>query len=314
MDLPSWSPYACSWWYRTEFQLPQDFRGRRVWLHFNGINYKANIWLNGRRLAAASDVAGAYRTYEFDATPLLDEERTNVLAVEVFAPGAKDFGINFVDWNPTPPDKDMGLWRDVYLTASGPVRLRYPQVVTHFPGDSLQRADLTVRAELHNDTDSSVEGILRGEFETVTFEKKVTLSPGETRSVTFTPDEFPQLKIDHPELWWPTGLGAQKLHLLSMKFESSGAVSDSQTVSFGIREITGELYGASPQPGEVYDNNGDFTRLKTDKRPLLIRVNHQPILIRGGRLGSGNALTYFGRPASCRTALRSGHAPECHPT
>jgi exo-1,4-beta-D-glucosaminidase len=280
-DIPSGSPYACSWWYRTEFQLPQDFRGRRVWLHFNGINYKANIWLNGRKLAGASDVAGAYRIYEFDATPLIDQDRTNVLAVEVFAPGAKDLGINFVDWNPTPPDKDMGLWRGVYLTASGPVRLRYPQVVTHFPGDSLQRADLTVRAELHNDTDSSVEGILRGEFEGVKLEKKVTLSPREMRSVTFTPDEFPQLKIDHPELWWPTGLGAQKLHLLSMEFESSGAVSDSQTVSFGIREITGELYGASPRPGEVYDNNGDFTRLKTDKRPLLIRVNHHPVLIRG---------------------------------
>jgi exo-1,4-beta-D-glucosaminidase len=280
-DMPSGSPYACSWWYRTEFQLPREFRGRRVWLHFKGINYKANIWLNGRRLAAASDVAGAYRTYEFDATPLLDQDRTNVLAVEVFAPEAKDLGINFVDWNPTPPDKDMGLWRGVYLTASGPVRLRYPQVVTHFPGDSLERADLTVRAELHNDTDSSVTGILRGEFEGVKFEKKVTLSPKETRSVTFTPDEFPQLKIDHPELWWPTGLGAQKLHLLTIKFESSGAVSDSQTVSFGIREITGELYGASPQPGEVYDNNGNFTRLKTDKRPLLLRVNHHPILIRG---------------------------------
>lgn len=278
---PNGSPYACSWWYRTEFQLPQDFRGRRVWLHFNGINYKANVWLNGRKLADANDVAGAYRIFELDATPLIDQDRRNVLAVEVFAPTAKDLAINFVDWNPTPPDKDMGLWRDVYLMASGPVRVRYPEVATHFPGDSLQRADLTVRTELHNDTDSSVEGMLRGEFETVTFEKKVTLSPREVRSVTFTSDDFPRLKIDHPELWWPAGLGAQKLHLLSMKFESLGAVSDSQTSSFGIREITGELYGASPRMGELYDNNGDFNRIKTDKRPLLIRVNRQPILIRG---------------------------------
>lgn len=281
MDVPSRSPYACSWWYRTEFQLPQDFHRRKVWVHFNGINYKANVWLNGRKLADVKEVAGAYRIYEFDATPLIDQDGMNVLAVEVFAPGSKDLGINFVDWNPTPPDKDMGLWRDVYLLASGPVRVRYPQVVTHLPSDSLQRADLTVRAELHNDSDASVEGVLQGEFGTVAFEKKVTLSPGESRSVTFTPDEFPQLKIDHPELWWPIGLGAQTLHLLSMKFESAGSVSDSQTVSFGIREITGELYGASPQPGEVYDNNGDFTRLKTDKRPFLIRVNHQPVLIRG---------------------------------
>jgi exo-1,4-beta-D-glucosaminidase len=278
---PGGNPYACSWWYRTEFQLPPDFKGRRVWLHFNGINSKANVWLNGRRLADANDVAGAHRIFEFEATPLLDQERKNVLAVEVFAPTDKDFGINLVDWCPTPPDRDMGIWRKVYLTASGPVRVRYPVVMTHFPGDPLSRADLTVRTELHNDTDSSVEGMLRGGFETVTFEKKVTLSPRETRSVTFTPDEFPQLKIDRPELWWPAGLGTQKLHSLSMEFESSGAVSDSQTASFGIREIRGELHGASPRMGELYDNNGDFSRIKTDKRPLLIRVNRQPVLIRG---------------------------------
>jgi len=308
LDMSSGSPYACSWWYRTEFRLPQDFRGRRVWLHFSGINYKANVWLNGRKLSDASDVTGAYRTYEFDATPLIDQDRANVLAVEVFAPGAKDLGINFVDWNPTPPDKDMGLWRDVYLMASGPVRVRYPEVVTHFPGDSLQRADLTVRAELHNDTDSSVEGTLRGEFEAATFERKVKLSPRETRSETFTPNEFPQLKIDHPELWWPTGLGGQKLHLLSMKFESSGAVSDSQTASFGIREITGELYGASPQQGEVYDNNGDFTRLKTDKRPLLIRVNRRPVLIRG----AGWAPEMLLRTSEDRLRAELGYVKDMH--
>lgn len=308
LDVSNGSPYACSWWYRTEFHLPQEFRGRRVWLHFNGINYRANVWLNGGKLADAKDVAGAYRIYEFDANPLIDQDRTNVLAVEVFAPGAKDFGINFVDWNPTPPDKDMGLWRDVYLMASGPVRVRYPEVVTHFPGDSLQRADLTVRAELHNDTSSPVEGTLRGGFETVTFEKKVTLSPGETRSVMFTPEEFPQLKIDHPELWWPTGLGAQKLHLLSMTFASSGTVSDSQTASFAIREITGELYGASPQPGEVYDNNGDFTRLKTDKRPFLIRVNRQPVLIRG----AGWAPEMLLRTSEDRLRAELGYVRDMH--
>jgi len=275
------NPYACSWWYRTEFQLPQDFNSRKVWLHFNGINPKANVWLNGKKLADASDVAGAYRVFEFDATAFVDRNRTNVLAVEVSAPSDKDFGITFVDWNPTPPDKSMGLWRNVYLTASGPVRVRYPEVITHFPGASLERADLTVVTELHNDTDSPVTGVLHGAFEKVAFEKDVTLSPGETRSVRFTPDEFPQLKIRHPELWWPAGLGAQKLHRLSMTFETSGAVSDSQSVNFGIREITGELYGASPRPGEVFDNNDGSVRIKTDTRPLLIRVNHQPILIRG---------------------------------
>ena len=278
---PGENPYVCSWWYRTEFQLPPDFTGRRAWLRFNGINSKANVWLNGKKLADARDIAGAYRIFELEATPLLDPERKNVLAVEVFAPMDRDFRINFVDWMPTPPDRNMGLWREVSLLASGPVRVRYPEVITHFPGDSLRRADLTVRTELYNDTDSSVEGVLHGEFETVSFEKKVALEPREVRAATFAPEEFPQLKIEDPALWWPAGLGEQRLHLLSMTFETAGAISDAQNASFGIREITGELYGATPRMGEVYDNNGDFTRVKTDTRPFLIRVIRQPVLIRG---------------------------------
>ena len=278
---PAGNPYGCSWWYRTEFHLPAGFAGKRTWLHLNGINTKANVWLNGHLLAGAGDIAGSYRLFELDATPLLATGGVNVLAIEVFAPTDKDFAINFVDWTPTPPDKDMGLWREVYLTASGPVRLRHPAIGTHFPGESLDRADLTVRTLLNNDTDQPVDGTLRGRFGKVTFEKKLTLAPREARSVVLTSAESPQLRIDHPELWWPAGLGAQKLHRLTMEFESGGAVSDSQTASFGIREITGELYGDAPRPGEVYDNNGDFVNLKTDTRPFLLRVNRQPILIRG---------------------------------
>jgi exo-1,4-beta-D-glucosaminidase len=281
VDVPDGSPYKCSWWYRTEFQLPQDLKGRQVWLHFDGVNTRANVWLNGKKLADAKEMAGAYRLYELDSTAVLHQDQANVLAVEVFAPTENDFGITFVDWYPSPPDKDMGLWREVFLTSSGPVRVRYPAVVTHFPGKSLDRADLTVRAELHNDTDSSVKGVVHAAFDAVTCDKEVTLSPRETRSLILTPAEFPQLRIEHPELWWPAGLGDQKLHALKVSFSSSGAVSDTQSANFGIREITGELYGASPRPGELFDNNG-LKRIKTDTRPFLISVNHQPVLIRGG--------------------------------
>src|ERR1035437_8348609 len=94
---PAADPYAASWWYRTEFKLPQDFRGRKVWLHFNGINAKGNVWLNGKKLADAHDFAGAHRIFEFEATSLLDWEGSNVLAVEAFEPTDNDFSINLVD-------------------------------------------------------------------------------------------------------------------------------------------------------------------------------------------------------------------------
>src|ERR1700690_2545992 len=132
LPMPKDSPFRCSWWYRAEFRVPANYAGRRVWLNLEGINNRANIWVNRHRIARAEDVAGAYRTYEFDVTPLVDPRKINVVAVETMAQTERDLGVNWVDWNPAPPDKDMGLWREVYLRQSGPVTIRHPQVVTHF--------------------------------------------------------------------------------------------------------------------------------------------------------------------------------------
>src|SRR6266567_4251103 len=109
LPIPAGSPYAHPWWYRDEFTAPATLEGRAVALHFDGINYRANIWLNGVEIAKATSVAGAFRRYEFDVTRTLRPGARNALAVEVFAPTPGDLGINWVDWNPTPPDKNMGL-------------------------------------------------------------------------------------------------------------------------------------------------------------------------------------------------------------
>ncbi len=110
------SPYAVSWWYRKQFATPATYAGKTVWLDFRGINYRANIWLNGKQIANSDNIAGAWRTYEFNVTDAVKPGRENILAVQVFAPTENDLAITFVDWNPAPPDKNMGLWREVYLT------------------------------------------------------------------------------------------------------------------------------------------------------------------------------------------------------
>ncbi|MGA7377179.1 MAG: hypothetical protein WBW36_12575, partial [Candidatus Sulfotelmatobacter sp.] len=60
------SPYAVSWWYRKQFAAPADYKGKTVWLNFKGINYRANVWLNGKQIADSNDIAGAWRTYELN--------------------------------------------------------------------------------------------------------------------------------------------------------------------------------------------------------------------------------------------------------
>jgi exo-1,4-beta-D-glucosaminidase len=149
IPMRSDSPYAVSWWYRKEFSLPNGFDGKTVWLNFRGINYRANIFLNGKQVANSNEVAGAWRTFEFNVTSAV-KQGANVLAVQVWAPTENSLAITFVDWNPAPPDKNMGLWREVYLTTSGPVALRHPAVFSKVDSPTNSAAHLTVTALLKN--------------------------------------------------------------------------------------------------------------------------------------------------------------------
>src|SRR6202047_2378254 len=239
------SPYAVAWWYRKQFAAPAILSGRTVWLNFRGINYRANVWLNGKQIASSNDIAGAWRTYELNVTEALKPGRENVLAVQVFAPTENDLAITFVGGNPAPPDKNMGLWREVYLTASGPVALRYPTVVSKLNPPANDSAQLTVTAQVKNGRNEPVKGRLMGRIDEMTagaaFEQDVELAPNESKDVTFTPDKFSQLAFTSPRLWWPAQMGKPNLHKLIMKFEINGAISDQSNTEFGIREITSDL-------------------------------------------------------------------------
>jgi exo-1,4-beta-D-glucosaminidase len=251
--MQSDSPYAVSWWYRKQFAAPPDYKGKTVWLNFKGINYRANVWLNGKQIATSNDIAGAWRTYELNVTDALKPGAENILAVQVFAPTENDLAITFVDWNPAPPDKNMGLWREVYLTTSGPVALRYPTVVSklNLPDDNSAR--LTVTAQVKNGSNHAVKGKLKGQIENVAFEQDVELAANESKDVTFTPDQFSQLVLSNPRLWWPAQMGKPNLYPLTMEFEIDGAVSDRSHTEFGIREVTSEVNATG---GRAFHING----------------------------------------------------------
>ena len=259
LPMPPDSPYLVSWWYRKAFTLSAAYRSKTVWLNFRGINYRANIWLNGKQIAKSDDVAGAWRTYEFDITGIAKPDGENVLAVQVFAPTEKDLAITFVDWNPAPPDKNMGLWREVFLMASGPVALRYPTVISHV--DTSGNAQLTVTALLKNASKEPVHGTLKGTIEKAEFSEDVDHAAGEKKDVTFDPAKFSQLSLTRPRLWWPAQMGKPDLYSLKMEFVANGRVSDHGETHFGIREVTSEL-------------NANQRRV--------FSINGKKILIRGG--------------------------------
>jgi exo-1,4-beta-D-glucosaminidase len=262
LPMPKSSPYASGWWYRDEFVAPVTAGKRYYWLRFNGINYKADIWLNGHEIADSTQIAGANRRYDLNVTKYLKPGKRNVLAVEVWAPTPHDLAFTFVDWNPMPPDKDMGLWGKVNLVSTGPISLQFPMAATHFPDISkLNLADLTVYAQLQNATDRPVQGVVSGTAAGARFEQTVSLAPHQKESVTFSPTKFTQLQIHNPELWWPRQMGTPHLQRLTISVRTDSQVSDEQSVHFGIREITSEL---------------------TAHNARLFRINGKPILIRGG--------------------------------
>jgi exo-1,4-beta-D-glucosaminidase len=260
-DMPEGSPFRCSWWWRKEFTAGPASAGNHFWLHFPGINYRANVWVNGTRIADAKDIAGTYRIFEFDVTSAIHSNGANAVALEIFAPEKNDLGITWVDWNPTPPDKDLGIWKEVTLTSNGDVALRNAFVKSKM-GAEYKTAELTVSADVRNQAGAAVKGVLTAEVDGGTLKQNVELAAGETKKVRFTPEQFPQLKLEHPKLWLPYTIGTPNLYTAVLHFVSDGAVGDSDRaeVTFGIREVTSEL---------------------TDKGHRLFKINGRPILIRG---------------------------------
>lgn len=256
-----WEPrFEVPWWYRTEFELG-DAPGARTQLHFDGINYRADVYVNGKLVADSDRVAGTFRTYSFDVSDLV-HAGTNAIAVLVYPVDPNhDLTITWVDWSPLAPDHGMGIWHDVWLTRTGAVTVRDPQVVSDLPLPDTDRADLSVTATVHNAGDTPVTADVAGSIGTIVFSRSVALDPGGSRLVTFDPAEYPQLRLTDPPLWWPYQMGDQPLEELTVTVSIGAIESDSASTSFGIREVTSE-----------YMPNG--------ARRFLI--NGKPILIRGG--------------------------------
>jgi len=260
LEQVSPAPYDTSWWYRTNFDLKDVHTHRSARLIFEGINYRANIWLNGKQIASADSVYGSFRVFKFDVKRNI-KTGINVLAVEVIPPGPDDFTIGFVDWNPPPPDKNMGLWRPVKLRLTGAVSLHHPFVRSKVNIETLKEAELSLGVELINHNNKPINGWLFGQIDSIYFEKNIKLEANQKKVVHFSTDKFGQLRFKNPRLWWPNNLGAASLYNLKFHFETDKGRSDQRELTFGIRDVSDYM---------------------TDQGYRGFKINGKKILIRGG--------------------------------
>src|SRR5581483_3612428 len=129
--------FCANFWYRTEFAAPATPAGRHIWLNFDGVNWKAEVFLNGQRLG---QIDGGFMRGRFDITSALVAGAKNALSVRVIknaTPGSvkqktlassgKNGGALGADnptfhstigwdWIPTIRGRDAGIWGDVYMT------------------------------------------------------------------------------------------------------------------------------------------------------------------------------------------------------
>lgn len=234
------------WWFRKQFELPVSAKDKNIVLKLHGINYKANIWLNGALIADSTKIKGPFRIIELDITQQI-KSGNNVLALEItrpFNPNKEkgDLAIDYADWIHYPPDYNAGIVNDVEIKTYDKVGIQYPLVTTNFDMPSLAVAHLTVDALLTNYSKNEQDVIVKGKINSdIAFEKKVHLGPNEIKNITFTPTQYKQLNIKNPRIWWPWQYGKPELNRIALSVAHGSVVSNNIAENFGIRQITSQL-------------------------------------------------------------------------
>jgi exo-1,4-beta-D-glucosaminidase len=228
-----------SWTYRTTFAA-KPAAGQYCELVFDGLNYYADIFLNGTQIASSDTTAGVFIRRAYDVTGQL--KGTNRLEVRLRRAQPGDLNIGFVDWNPRPLDESMGIVRPVTLHATGALSIEDVFVVPHLDVETLAEADLELRVKLRNHADQPVEGSLTLALEGVgEASVPVSVPAGALQTLVLTPAQAALLHLDHPRVWWSYDLGTPELYRLEASVQLDGAVSDRKEVEFGVREITSRL-------------------------------------------------------------------------
>jgi hypothetical protein len=288
--------FYADFWYRNEFEAPSTSAGQHVWLNFDGINWKADVFLNGEKIGR---IEGGFMRGRFDVTNRLLAGQKNALAVRVeknATPGSvkeKTFenpdlnggalgadnptyhaSIGW-DWIPTIRGRDMGIWNDVYICVSGPVTIDDPFVSTALPLPDTSQADVSVEVSLSNHESKPIAGTLCGKFGEVSFEQPVMVEASATKKVVLNPSTHSRLRLQNPKLWWPVGYGEPNLYSVELRFETSDkTVSDAKVFQVGVRQM-------------AYSEEGGA---------LKIWINGRRFVPRGGNWGFGESmLRYRGR-------------------
>jgi hypothetical protein len=292
--------FCADFWYRDTFIAPPVQSHHHLWLNFDGVNWKAEVYLNGQPVGR---IDGGFARGRFDVTSLVHPSAQNALAVRIIANanpgGTKDKAGRTVnggalgrdnptfhasagwDWISTIRGRDDGIWNNVTLTTTGPVMIDNPVVTTTLPLPDTSQADLIVETTLHNQEPQSVSGTLHVSFGDVNVEAIVNLIPNGTSTVRLDPSTNAALHLVHPKLWWPNGYGDPNLYPVKIDYTIGTEVSDTASFQAGVRQFT----------------------YSEDSGTLKMWINGRRFIARGGNWGFSESMLRY-RQREYDTAMR----------
>ena len=271
------NPWKKPYWYRTTFAVPAGDKGSHFQLIFKGINYRAEVWLNGHQIADSSQLVGMFEEFALNVSKEIRAGEKNILAVKIFPldyPGLPahpqleamdefydnggptgDIGKNVTmlssvgwDWIPEVRDRNIGIWQPVYLRTSGQVTIGRPQIITDLPSlPDTGLAKISLHLQLANNSAVAQKGTLKVSISpenfmgsSFAFTREETIDAMGSRSVDLTPDQVKELLIRQPHLWWPNGYGNPNLYRIRLQYINGDRVSDDTSFVFGIRTVGSE--------------------------------------------------------------------------
>jgi Exo-beta-D-glucosaminidase Ig-fold domain/Glycosyl hydrolases family 2/Glycosyl hydrolases family 2, TIM barrel domain/Beta-galactosidase jelly roll domain len=272
------NPWKKPYWYRTVFSIPDHDKGKFFQLVFKGINYRAEVWLNGLLIADSAQMVGMFAEYILNVNRAIRPGLENVLAVKIYPldfPGLPshpqltalgdfyenggptgDIGKNVTmlssigwDWIPEVRDRNMGIWQPVSIRTSGQVVISKPQIITDLPElPDTGIAKISLHLVLTNNDEHAKAGKLKisiqpadSQEQPITFSRDLTLSAHDSQTISFLSEKIAELTIHHPRLWWPNGYGNPNLYRVRIQFIMGDEVSDENSFLFGIRSVDSKV-------------------------------------------------------------------------
>ena len=243
--LSEWIPQR-TWLYKNTFSVGENLKGRRIHLHFEGVDYRAEFFLNGESLGTHT---GMFTPVVVDVTEKLFYEAENLLAIVIEPAPIEEPQVGRTSrvktvktrmnywWDFCPRMVHLGIWDDVYLEVTGPVRLTNVFVRPQLQ-DDFRRADVSVSVALDSTFQGSVdlEIILRQQGSVVASQRTShNLQLGQTHLETC-------LEVAQPRLWWPNGCGKSELYEADVRVLLPAAdehedIFAARIIPFGIRQI-----------------------------------------------------------------------------